>query len=219
VFEIVRRFGRNFDNPERRIDSVENSVNDATMNSIESDYEDDFDKKLDMLEEKSSDTTEKSDLLNRIKKQANSAEITTNTQRNAFLQEIKVEQPQEDTPLMIAYRELDKARKSGDREEIIKAEDRILDLERQEQEMEYTTRIAELKKIQQKARESGNSDLLAQFKKERQKFVSEMSYDELNYKLKKLQNSQRLEQSNEKLKQIVALKQELDALELEELNK
>lgn len=216
---MVRRFGRNFDNPERRIDSVENSVNDATMNSIESDYEDDFDKKLDMLEEKSSDTTEKSDLLNRIKKQANSAEITTNTQRNAFLQEIKVEQPQEDTPLMIAYRELDKARKSGDREEIIKAEDRIWDLERQEQEMEYTTRIAELKKIQQKARESGNSDLLAQFKKERQKFVSEMSYDELNYKLKKLQNSQRLEPSNEKLKQIVALKQELDALELEELNK
>ena len=216
---MVRRFGRNFDNPERRIDSVENSVNDATMNSIESDYEDDFDKKLDMLEEKSSDTTEKSDLLNRIKKQANSAEITTNTQRNAFLQEIKVEQPQEDTPLMIAYRDLDKARKSGDREEIIKAEDRILDLERQEQEMEYTTRIAELKKIQQKARESGNSDLLAQFKKERQKFVSEMSYDELNYKLKKLQNSQRLEPSNEKLKQIVALKQELDALELEELNK
>ena len=216
---MVRRFGRNFDNPERRIDSVENSVNDATMNSIESDYEDDFDKKLDMLEEKSSDTTEKSDLLNRIKKQANSAEITTNTQRNAFLQEIKVEQPQEDTPLMIAYRELDKARKSGDREEIIKAEDRILDLERQEQEMEYTTRIAELKKIKQKARESGNSDLLAQFKKERQKFVSEMSYDELNYKLKKLQNSQRLEPSNEKLKQIVALKQELDALELEELNK
>lgn len=216
---MARRFGRNFDNPERRIDSVENSVNDATMHSIESDYEDDFDKKLDMLEEKSSDTTEKSDLLNRIKKQANSAEITTNTQRNAFLQEIKVEQPQGDTPLMIAYRELDKARKSGDREEIIKAEDRILDLERQEQEMEYTTRIAELKKIQQKARESGNSDLLAQFKKERQKFVSEMSYDELNYKLKKLQNSQRLEPSNEKLKQIVALKQKLDALELEELNK
>lgn len=216
---MARRFGRNFDNPERIIDSVENSVNDATMHSIESDYEDDFDKKLDMLEEKSSDTTEKSDLLNRIKKQANSAEITTNIQRNAFLQEIKVEQPQGDTPLMRAYRELDKARKSGDREEIIKAEDRILDLERQEQEMEYTTRIAELKKIQQKARESGNSDLLAQFKKERQKFVSEMSYDELNYKLKKLQNSQRLEPSNEKLKQIVALKQKLDALELEELNK
>ena len=216
---MARRFGRNFDNPERRLDSVESSVNDATMHSIESDYEDDFDKKLDMLEEKNSNTTEKSDLLNRIKKQANSAEITTNTQRNAFLQEIKVEQPQEDTPLMIAYRELDKARKNGDREEIIKAEDRILDLERQEQEREYTTRIAELKKIQQKARESDNSDLLAQFKKERQKFVSEMNYDELNYKLKKLQNSQRLEPSNEKLKQIVALKQELDALELEELNK
>ena len=120
---------------------------------------------------------------------------------------------------MIAYRELDRARESGDREAIIKAEDRILDLERQEQEREYTTRIAELKKLQQKARESGDSELLAQFKKERQKFVKEMNYDELNYKLRKLQNSQRLEPSNENLKQIVALKQELDAMEHDSLNK
>lgn len=210
---MARRFGRNFDNPERRSDSVENSVVDTTMHSIESDYEDDFDKKLDALEEKNSD------LGNRIKKQTNSAEKTANAKRNTFLQEIKVEQPQENTPLMVAYRELDEARKSGNREDIIKAEDKILDLERQEQEREYTARIAELKKMQQKARESGNLQLLAQFKNERQKFVSEMNYDELNYKLKKLQNSQRLEPNNEKLKQIMALKQELDALELESLNK
>lgn len=210
---MARRFGRNFDNPERRSDSVENSVVDTTMHSIESDYEDDFDKKLDALEEKNSD------LGNRIKKQTNSAEKTANAKRNTFLQEIKVEQPQENTPLMVAYRELDEARKSGNREDIIKAENKILDLERQEQEREYTARIAELKKMQQKARESENLQLLAQFKNERQKFVSEMNYDELNYKLKKLQNSQRLEPNNEKLKQIMALKQELDALELESLNK
>lgn len=210
---MARRFGRNFDNPERRFDSVENSAVDTTMHSIESDYEDDFDKKLDALEEKNSD------LGNRIKKQTNSAEKTANAKRNTFLQEIKVEQTQENTPLMVAYRELDEARKSGNREDIMKAEDKILDLERQEQEREYTARIVELKKMQQKARESGNLQLLAQFKNERQKFVSEMNYDELNYKLKKLQNSQRLEPNNEKLKQIMALKQELDALELESLNK
>lgn len=210
---MARRFGRNFDNPERRFDSVENSAVDTTMHSIESDYEDDFDKKLDALEEKNSD------LGNRIKKQTNSAEKTANAKRNTFLQEIKVEETQENTPLMVAYRELDEARKSGNREDIMKAEDKILDLERQEQEREYTTRIVELKKMQQKARESGNLQLLAQFKNERQKFVSEMNYDELNYKLKKLQNSQRLEPNNEKLKQIMALKQELDALELESLNK
>lgn len=210
---MARRFGRNFDNPERRFDSVENSAVDTTMHSIESDYEDDFDKKLDALEEKNSD------LGNRIKKQTNSAEKTANAKRNTFLQEIKVEQTQENTPLMVAYRELDEARKSGNREDIIKAEDKILDLERQEQEREYTARIAELKKMQQKARELGNLQLLAQFKNERQKFVSEMNYDELNYKLKKLQNSQRLEPNNEKSKQIMALKQELDALELESLNK
>ena len=216
---MARRFGRNFENPERRIENVEESFNDTITNPIESSYEDEFDKKIDMVEEMNGDTSEKNDFWNRIKKQVNSAERTTNTQRKAFLQEIKVEQPQEETPLMIAYRELDRARESGDREAIIKAEDRILDLERQEQEREYTTRIAELKKMQQKARESGDSEILAQFKKERQKFVKEMNYDELNYKLRKLQNSQRLEPSNENLKQIVALKQELDAMEHDSLNK
>lgn len=216
---MARRFGRNFENPERRIENVEESFYDTITNPIESSYEDEFDKKIDMVEEMNGDTSEKNDFWNRIKKQVNSAERTTNTQRKAFLQEIKVEQPQEETPLMIAYRELDRARESGDREAIIKAEDRILDLERQEQEREYTTRIAELKKMQQKARESGDSELLAQFKKERQKFVKEMNYDELNYKLRKLQNSQRLEPSNENLKQIVALKQELDAMEHDSLNK
>lgn len=215
---MARRFGRNFENPERRIENVKENINDTTA-SIELSYEDDFDKKLDKAEKMQSDTSEKNNFWSRIKKQGNNAERTTNTQRNAFLQEIKVEQPQEDTPLMIAYRELDRARKNGDRGDIIKAEDRILDLERQEQEREYTTQIAELKKIQQKARESGDSELLSQFKKKRQKFVSEMKYDELDYELKKLQNSQRLEPSNEKLKQIVTLKHELDALELEALNK
>lgn len=213
---MARRFGRNFDNPERRIESVESNVNDTTINSVESDVDDDFDRRLDILEKTGNDTTEKSDFLNSIKKQVTSAEKAPSTQENAFLQEIKVEQSQEATPLMIAYRELDTARRSRDRASIIRAEDRILDLERQEEEREYTTRIAELKRIQQKARESGNSDLLAQFKRERQKFVREMNYDELKYKLQKLQNSQRLEPSNEKIKQIVALRQELDALELEE---
>ena len=213
---MTRRFGRNFDNPERGIESVESNVNDTTINSVESDVDDDFDRRLDILEKTGNDTTEKSDFLNSIKKQVTSTEKAPSTQENAFLQEIKVEQSQEATPLMIAYRELDTARRSRDRASIIRAEDRILDLERQEEEREYTTRIAELKRIQQKARESGNSDLLAQFKRERQKFVREMNYDELKYKLQKLQNSQRLEPSNEKIKQIVALRQELDALELEE---
>ncbi len=215
---MARRFGRNFENPERRIENVEDSINDTTTSS-ELPYEDDFDKKLDKAKEMQSDISEENNFWSRIKKQSNNAERTTNTQKNAFSQEIKVEQPQEETQLIIAYRELDRARRSGIREDVIKAEDRIFDLERQEQEREYTTQIAELKKMQQKARELGDSELLAQFKKKRKRFVSEMNYDELNYKLKKLQNSQRLEPSNEKLKQIVALTQELEALEIEELNK
>lgn len=216
---MARRFGRNFDNPERRIDSVESSVNDTTMHPIESNYEDDFDKRLDMLEDKDNDTSEKNDFWNRIKRQVNNTERPQNTQRNTFLQEIRVEQEQDETPLTIAYRELDIARRSGVRKDIINAEDRILDIERQEEERQYNIRISELKEMQKKARESGDSEALTHFKKERQKFISEMKYDELNYKLRKLQNSQRLEPNNEKLKQIVALKQELDALELESMNR
>lgn len=215
---MARRFGRNFENPERRIENVKENINDITA-SIDLSYEGDWDKKLDKAEKIQNDTSEKNDFLSRIKKQLIVQKKQQIFKEKHFLQEIKVEQSQEDTPLMIAYRELDRARKNGDREDIIKAEDRILDLERQEQKREYTTQIAELKKIQQKARESGDSELLKQFKKKRQKFVSEMKHDELNYELKKLQNSQRLEPSNEKLKQIVTLKQELDALELEALNK
>lgn len=216
---MARRFGRNFDNPERRIDSVESSVNDTTMHPIESNYEDDFDKRLDMLEDKDNDTSEKNDFWNRIKRQVNNTERPQNTQRNTFLQEIRVEQEQDETPLTIAYRELDIARRSGVRKDIINAEDRILDIERQEEERQYNIRISEIKEMQKKARESGDSEALTHFKKERQKFISEMKYDELNYKLRKLQNSQRLEPNNEKLKQIVALKQELDALELESMNR
>ena len=216
---MARRFGRNFDNPERRIDSVESSVNDTTMHPIESNYEDDFDKRLDMLEDKDNDTSEKNDFWNRIKRQVNNTERPQKTQRNTFLQEIRVEQEQDETPLTIAYRELDIARRSGVRKDIINAEDRILDIERQEEERQYNIRISELKEMQKKARESGDSEALTHFKKERQKFISEMKYDELNYKLRKLQNSQRLEPNNEKLKQIVALKQELDALELESMNR
>lgn len=89
---MARRFGRNFDNPERRIENVESSINDTTTHLNYSSYEDDFDKKLDVLEEMNNGTSAKSDFFNRIKKQINSPETTRNTQRDAFLQEIKVEQ-------------------------------------------------------------------------------------------------------------------------------
>ena len=46
-----------------------------------------------------------------------------------------------------------------------------------------------------------------------------MQYDELNYKIKKLQNSQKLEPNREKLQQIIELKKELETLEIEGINK
>lgn len=192
---MVRRFGRNFENPERRIENEEFSQT-TFESSLDEPYEDEFDKKLDSFE---------------IRKQ--------NSKRNEFLQEIKVEQLQIDTPLTLAYKELDRARQSGIKEDIIKAEDRILDLERQEEEKQYTSRIAELRQMQKTARENGDTQGLKRFSQMRKSFVTEMQYDELNYKIKKLQNSQRLAPSREKLQQIIELKKELETLELDGVSK
>lgn len=194
---MARRFERNLENPERRIENEGEFLQTNLENSLENPYEDEFDKKLDGIE--------------RYKKPS--------TKRTEFMQSIKVEQPRIDTPLSVAYRELDRARQSGIRENVIKAEDRILDLERQEEEKGYNSRIAELKEMQKTVRESNDTQGIEQFKKMRKSFVAEMRYDELNYKIKKLQNSQRLQPNREKLIQIMELKKELEELEMDEISK
>lgn len=189
---MARRFERNLENLERRIEDE----GEFLQTNLENPYEDDFDKKLDSIE-------------SHIKP----------SKRAEFMQSIKVEQPRIDTPLSVAYQELDRARQSGIRENIIKAEDRILDLERQEEEKGYNSRIAELKEMQKTVRESNDTQGIEQFKKMRKSFVAEMKYDELNYKIKKLQNSQRLQPNREKLIQIMELKKELEELEMDEISK
>ncbi len=193
---MARRFGRNLENPERRIESEGEFLQTNLESSLENPYEDEFDKKLDSVENH-----------------------TKVSKRTEFMQSIKVEQPRIDTPLSLAYQELDKARQSGIREDIIKAEDRILDLERQEEEQQYTSRIAELKQMQKVARENNDTQELQRFSQMRKSFVKEMQYDELNYKIKKLQNSQRLAPSREKLQQIIELKKELEILEIDGVSK
>ena len=193
---MARRFGRNLENPERRLEN-EGKFNQTIIgSSMDNSYEDEFDKKLDAWESRD-----------------------TSSKRSKFLQEIKVEQPQIDTPLSLAYKELDRARQSGNREDIIRAEDKILDLERQEEENGYKSRIAELKQMRDIARVNGDKQALAKFSQMRNSLATEMQYDELNYKIKKLQNSQKLAPSREKLQQIIELKKELETLELESFSK
>lgn len=193
---MARRFGRHLENPERRIESEGEFSQTDLESSLENPYEDEFDKRLDGIESH-----------------------TKPSKREEFMQRVKLEQPKIDTPLSLAYQELDRARQSGVKEDIIKAEDAILDLERQEEEKQYTLRIAELKQMQRNARKSNNPEELARFSQLRKSFVTEMKYDELNYKIKKLQNSQRLAPSREKLQQIVELKKELETLEVGQIDK
>lgn len=65
----------------------------------------------------------------------------------------------------------------------------------------------------EEAREANDTEGIKRISQMRRILIGEMDYDELNYKIKKLQNSQRLSPSPEKVKQIVELKKELEALE------
>jgi len=185
---MARRFGRIFENPERRIENEGDFTQTTRAEKFDAE---EANKKLDAY--------------------FNTAKPS---KREQFMEDIKVEPVQEqDTPLTLAYKELDRARQSGNKEDIIKAEDRILDLERKEQEMEYKLRMDEIKQMQKEAREANDAEGSKRISQMRRQLIGEMDYDELNYKIKKLQNSQRLSPSPEKLKQIVELKKELEELE------
>lgn len=185
---MARGFGRFFENPERRIENEGNFTQTAGSDKFDAE---EANKKLDAY-------------FNTVKP----------SKREQFMEKIKVEPAQEqDTTLVLAYKELDRARQSGNKEDIIKAEDRILDLERKEQEIEYKLRMDEIKQMQKKAKEANNTEGVKRISQMRRQLIGEMDYDELNYKIKKLQNSQRLSPSSQKLKQIVELKKELEALE------
>lgn len=195
---MARRFGRNLENPEGNIENEGNFVEEKIEDSMDNPYDDDFDKRLDGIEK---------------------TEQKFSSTRAKFMQSIKVELPKTYNPLAQAYQELDRARQSGVKEEIIGAEDRILDLEREEEEKGYSSRIAELKQMQRELRERNDTEGLKRFSQIRKNFITEMKYDELNYKIKKLQNSQRLAPSREKLQQIMELKRELETLEMDSISK
>lgn len=194
------RFERNIENPERRIEEegefLEKVTSKIIGDDLEDPYEDEFDEMLDEAKHQ-----------------------TKPAQKDTFTQSIKVEQSKiEDTELIIAYQELDRARRSRIKEDIIRAEDRILDIERNEEEKEYHLRIAQLKEMQRKARETGNKQDMEQFKKRRRAFITEMKYDELIYKINKLQNAQRLEPREKRLQQLIELKKELREVEKEAMD-
>ena len=201
---MARRFGRNLENPERRIENEGKFSQEDSVVTVENPYDDEFEKKLEVLQS--------GEFVRGMSKLLHEEP----SKREEFMKSIKVEQTQIDTPVLLAYQELDRARQSGDRDSIIKAEDHILDLEREEEEKGYNLKIKELREMQKSARDANDVKRLAQFKKMRQAFLKEMKYDELNYKIRKLQNSQRLQPSKEKLQQIMELKRELEELEMGE---
>ena len=191
---MARRFGRFFENPERRIE-----------------------KEGDFTQITESEKFDAEEVNKRLDAYFN---MEKPSKREQFVESIKLEPSQEEeTPLTLAYKELYRARQSGEKDDIIRAEDRILDLERKEQELEYKLRMSELKQMQKDAREENDEEKLKRFSQMRRKLIAEMDYNELNYQINKLQNSQRLSPSPEKLKQIVELKKELEVLEQGEMSK
>lgn len=207
---MAKRFGRNLENPEGRITNEGNEGNELN-DTLEGLNDDGFEKKLDEFK--------RLNKFYKLSKDDNHIADLFDSEKKEFMQRIKVEQHESDTPISLAYQELDRARKSRNREEIIRAEDRILDLEREEEEKNTHQELQELEQRQKKAIESGDKQELDRVERRRKRFIIEMKYDELNYKIKKLQNSQRLSPSKEKIQQIMELKNKLETLEHDGVSK
>lgn len=181
---MALRFGRNFENPEGKIEKVETTIE----SDLEDPYDDKFDEKMDLYESQQRART------------------------NTFKESIKVEIEHEDTPLSLAYKSLDIARRTNNKEEILKAEALILDLERQEEIEDYRQQMSELDIAEQNLQSLNDTSGLNDIAKSRQKLLRDGKYDELNYKLKKLQIQQRLSPSRTIVEQIRDLQKQLDEL-------
>lgn len=177
------RFGKNFG----KIEKVER-VETAIESNLDEPYDDKFDERMALYESQQKANT------------------------NTFKESIKVEVEQEDTPLSLAYKALDIARRSNNKEEILKAEELILDLEREEELKDYRQQMSELDTAEQNLQSLNDISGLNNIAKSRQKLLRDGKYDELNYKLKKLQIQQRLSPSRTTVEQIRNLQKQLEEL-------
>ena len=195
----MSRFFREFrENPERNIENIErvNDDNNTPAKNIPNKSgKDDIDEKFSKGSKKS--------IFGEVKKE------------KSLKEEIKVVVDTKDTPLTMAYRKLDLARRSGDRISIINAEDEILDLQYKEVEQENNKKIHEFKQMQSELKKNGDVEGLKQFKSKRKAFMYQMKSDELNYQKQKLQNIQRLNPSKENYQKILDINKELSDLESE----
>jgi len=178
------RFGKNFEKPEGKIERVETNIE----SNLDEPYDDLFDEKMALYESQQKASTK------------------------TFKESIKVEVEHEDTPLSLAYKALDIARRTNNKEEILKAEELILDLEREEELKDYRRQMSELDTAEQNLQSSNDISGLNDISKSRQKLLRDGKYDELNYKLKKLQIQQRLSPSRTTVDQIRNLQKQLDEL-------
>lgn len=181
---MALRFGRNFENPEGKIEKVDTTIE----SDLDEPYDDKFDEKMDLYESQQ--------------------RVSTNT----FKESIKVEIEYEETPLSLAYKALDIARRTNNKEEILKAEELILDLEREEELKDYRQQISDLDIAEQNLQSLNDTSGLNDIAKSRQKLLRDGKYDELNYKLKKLQIQQELSPSRTIVEQIRDLQKQLDEL-------
>ena len=200
----MSRFFREFrENPERNIENIErvNDDNNTPAKNIPNKSgKDDIDEKLLIMSQFSKGS--KKSIFGEVKKE------------KSLKEEIKVVVDTKDTPLTMAYRKLDLARRSGDRISIINAEDEILDLQYKEVEQENNKKIHEFKQMQSELKKNGDVEGLKQFKSKRKAFMYQMKLDELNYQKQKLQNIQRVNPSKENYQKILDINKELSDLEL-----
>ena len=181
---MALRFGKNFEKFDKKIESIESAV-EANLDEPDDDK---FDERMALYESQQKAST------------------------NTFKESIKVEVEHEDTPLSLAYIALDEARRTNNKEEFLIAEELILDLEREEELKDYRQQMSDLDIAEQNFQSLNDTSGLNAIAKSRQKLLRDGKYDEINYKIKKLQFRQRVNPDRAIVNEIRELQKILDEL-------
>lgn len=208
------KIGNNLKAKKGKIDAkIRNSEidNSEILNDVESEGE------INLKEENVKYNNSK--VLNEKKVNKGESVVYNHKGENDFKKSIKVEKMPEETPIMKAHKELEIAKQKGDYTLILKAMEKLIDIQREEQAKEYQEKAQEFIKKQKELLIKNDQEQINKFNQQKEQYYNKMRINELNYKINKLMIQQKLKPSQETQLEINKLKHKLNEMQKEEMQK
>ena len=161
----------------------------------------------------------KSKVLNEKKVSKEESVVYNHKGENDFKKNIKVEKMPEETPIMKAHKELEIAKQKGDNTLILKTMEKLIDIQREEQAKKYQEKAQEFIKKQKELLIKNDQEQINKFNQQKEQYYNKMRIDELTYKINKLMIQQKLKPSQETQLEINKLKNKLNEMQKEEMQK